>query len=139
MSAMSDPSIPLSMLTQFHREIVIPDIERIVGASERRLRDEMYALHDASLVRFERLETEYSSIKAGLGRVEQRLDSLAVEHRDLVAEVRRLDERLSRIEKRLEELVTSQQRYALQAEVQSLRARLDVVEAQVAALQKPRS
>ena len=99
----------------------------------------MYALHDASLVRFERLETEYSSIKAGLGRVEQRLDSLAVEHRDLVAEVRRLDERLSRIEKRLEELVTSQQRYALQAEVQSLRARLDVVEAQVAALQKPRS
>src|SRR5207247_4929433 len=35
-----------------------------------RLRDEMYALHDASLVRFERLETEYSSIKAGLGRVE---------------------------------------------------------------------
>ena len=67
---MSDPSIPLSMLTQFHREIVVPDIERIVGASERRLRDEMYALHDASLVRFERLETEYSSIKAGLGRVE---------------------------------------------------------------------
>jgi predicted nucleic acid-binding Zn-ribbon protein len=128
------------MLAQFHREIVVPDIERIVGASERRLGDEMYALHDASLARFERLETEYAAIKAGLGRVEQRLDSLAAEHRDLVAEVRRLDERLSRVEKRLDELVTtSQQRYALQAEVQSLRARLDVVEAQVAALQKPRS
>jgi len=40
------------MLTQFHREVVVPDIERIVGTSERRLRDEMYALHDAALVRF---------------------------------------------------------------------------------------
>jgi len=69
---MSDPSIPLSMLTQFHREVVIPDIERIVGASERRLRDEMHTLHDASLVRFERLETdvEVQNLRARLDVVE---------------------------------------------------------------------
>ena len=134
---MSDPSIPLSMLAQFHREIIVPDIERIVGASERRLRDEMHALHDSLLVKFERLETQ--AITVSLSRVEQRLDSLAAEHRELTAEVRRLDERLSRVEKRLDELVVSQQQYALQAEVQTLRARLDAVDAQIAALQKPRS
>lgn len=137
MSAMSDPSIPLSMLTQFHRDVMVTDIERIVGASERRLRDEMHTLHDASLVALERLETEYASIKAGLGKVEQRLDSLEAQHRDLGAEVRRLNERLSRVEKRLDELVASQQRYALQADVQELRARLDALEAQVDALRRP--
>ena len=138
---MSDPSIPLSMLTRFHREVVIPDIERIVGGTvgsmERRLRDEMHTLHDSLLVKFERLDTEYEAIKAGLARVEQRLDSLEAGHRDLAAQVRRLDERLSRVEKSLEDLVASQHRFALQSEVQALRARLDVVEAQVTALKKP--
>jgi hypothetical protein len=46
------------MLMQFHREVVVPDIERIVGASERRLRDEMHGLHDALLVRLDHLETD---------------------------------------------------------------------------------
>jgi len=73
---MSDPSIPLSMLTQFHRDVVVPDIERIVGASERRLRDETRTLHDGSLVRLEGLELESAAIEAGLRRVEGRLDSL---------------------------------------------------------------
>jgi len=122
---MSDPSIPLSMLMQFHREVFVPDIERIVGASERRL-----------LERFEGLEMESAAIEAGLHRVEERLDSL-VEHRHLATEVRRLDERLGHVEKRLDELVASQQRDALQAEVQKLRARVNVLEAQVAARQKP--
>jgi len=136
MSAMSDPSIPFSILAQFHREVIVPDMERIVGASERRLGDEMHTLHDASRVRFEGLEMESSAIEAGLHRVEGRLDSL-VEHRELAAEVRGLDERLLHVEKRLDELVASQQRDALQTEVQKLRARMNVVEAQVAALQKP--
>jgi hypothetical protein len=46
------------MLTQFHREVIVPDIERIVGASEWRLCDEMHRLHDALLVRFEDLEMQ---------------------------------------------------------------------------------
>jgi hypothetical protein len=34
----------LPVLTRFHREIVVPDIERIVGASEQRLRRDAFAL-----------------------------------------------------------------------------------------------
>ncbi len=49
----------VKVLTQFHREIVIPDIERIVGnaveGSERRLRDEMHAGFDALAQRLDRL------------------------------------------------------------------------------------
>ena len=133
---MSDPSIPFSILAQFHREAVVPDIERIVGASERRLSDEIHTARDASLARVESLEVESAAIEAGLRRVEERLDSL-VAHRELAAEVRQLDDRLGRVEKRLDELVASQQLDALQAEVQKLRARVSVVEAQVATLQKP--
>ena len=48
-------------LTKFHREIVLPDIERIVGnaveGSERRLRDEMQTGFDALAQRLDRLET----------------------------------------------------------------------------------
>jgi len=136
---MSEQPITWSVLMRFHREVFLPDLERIVvdgvGGAERHLRDEMHVLHDSLLVRFERLEIV--DIKAGLDRVEQRLDSLEPDVRDLTAQMRRLDERLSRVEKRLDELAASPQRDTLQAQVQDLKARLDVVEAQVAALQKP--
>jgi len=70
---MSEQPITLSVLARFHREVLLPDVERIVGSAVDGLRDEMHALHDSSLVRFERLETEYEAIKAGLSRVERRL------------------------------------------------------------------
>ena len=76
---MSDLSIPLAALARFHREVIVPDIERIVGASEQRLRDQMHALHGASLTTMGRLEFEYQAIKAGLVRVEGRL--VAIEER----------------------------------------------------------
>jgi hypothetical protein len=103
----------------------IPAMERIVEASERRL-----------LERLDGLELESAAIEAGLRRVEERLDSL-VQHRELAAELRQLDDRLSRVEKRLDDLVASEHRDALQTEVQKLRARVSVLEAQVTTLQKP--
>lgn len=36
---MGDDLIPI--LTRFHREILLPDVKRVVEASEQRLRDEM--------------------------------------------------------------------------------------------------
>src|SRR5687768_472926 len=119
---MSDQSIPLSVLAEFHREVIVPDIERIVGGAERRLRDEMHGVHDSLLTRLDRLEFEYQAIRAGLVRVEERLESLEAEHRDLVATVHRLDERLSRVEKRLDEMVSAGDAHPTRTEVQDLRA-----------------
>jgi hypothetical protein len=49
----------VQVLTEFHLEIVVPDIERIVGTaiegSERRLRDEMHAGFDALAQRLDRV------------------------------------------------------------------------------------
>jgi hypothetical protein len=53
----------LPVLARFHREVVLPDIKRVVQEavtdSEQRLRDEMHSLFDAQAQRLDRLETEY--------------------------------------------------------------------------------
>jgi hypothetical protein len=91
---MSDQPLTLIVLAQFHRQVILPDIERVVGAAvggcERRLRDEMHTLHDFVLTRLDRLEIEYEAIKAGLGRLENRFEQTE-------ARLDRIDARLERI------------------------------------------
>jgi len=47
---MSDQPLTLAALAQFHRQVIVPDIQRIVAAtveaSEQRLRDEMHGLQE---------------------------------------------------------------------------------------------
>jgi predicted nuclease with TOPRIM domain len=106
----------VQVLTRFHRDVVVPDVERIVGnaveGSERRLRDEMQAGFDALAQRLDRLETEYHMLVAGLKRVEERLDrveqhldkmALRSEVLDLKARVDGLQEQVRTLEARLED------------------------------------
>ena len=102
---MRDDLIPI--LTEFHRQIVLPEIERIVTASETRLRDEMNARLDAIYQRFDRLETEYHMIVAGLKRIEERMD--------------RLEQQLGKL--------------ALRSELLDLKARVDALQDQVRLLE----
>jgi chromosome segregation ATPase len=105
-----DDLIPI--LTKFHREIVVPDIEQIVGASERRVRDEMHTLFDALAQRLDRLETEYQMLVVGLKRVEERLErveqqldkmALRSDLLELKSRVNSLQEQVRTLESRLEE------------------------------------
>ena len=138
MSPMSDQPITLAVLAQFHREIILPDIQKVVEASEGRLRNEMYGLHDSVLQKLATLETEYEALKAGLGRVEDQLERmderigvLERQYQDLLAGFHRLEERLARVEKNVDELVAGRDREPLRAEVADLRARVDSLQAQV--------
>jgi len=65
---MADDLIPI--LARFHREVVLPDIQRIVGEAVGGLEGRMNAHFDAIYQRFDRLETEYQMLVAGLRRVE---------------------------------------------------------------------
>ena len=107
---MTDDLLPI--LTRFHREVVLPDIKRIVGdaveGAERRLRDEMQTGFDALAQRLDRLETEYQMLVAGLKRVEERLD---------------------RVEQRLDKM-------ALKSEILELKTRVDALQGQVQALEE---
>jgi hypothetical protein len=60
----------VQVLAKFHREVLVPDTERIVGASEQRLRNEMHTLFDALAQQIQELKTEYHMLVAGLTRVE---------------------------------------------------------------------
>jgi hypothetical protein len=63
----------IPILAKFHREVVLPDIERIVGnaveGAERRLRDEMHTLFDALAARLDRLLQEH--VRARESRIER--------------------------------------------------------------------
>ena len=92
MPPLSDQPLTLGALAEFlprfHREVILPDIQRVAAESERRLVDQIERLWDALLDTRERRETEYLLLKSGIARVEERLE--------------RVDDRLSRIEVRLD-------------------------------------
>jgi hypothetical protein len=54
---MSDQPITLAVLAQFHREIFLPDFERVVRESEFRLRNEMQTSHDEIVDGLDKLVT----------------------------------------------------------------------------------
>ena len=64
----------VDVLTRFHRDVVIPDIERIVDARiDARItpfRDEVMTHFDTIDHRFDRLESETASLKSAVRRLE---------------------------------------------------------------------
>jgi predicted nuclease with TOPRIM domain len=110
-SRIGDVEDLVQVLTKFHREVIAPDIERIVGASEGRLRDEMHTLFDALAQRLDRLETEYQMVVVGLKRVEERLD--------------RLEQKLDKMALRSELVELKARVDGLQEQVRIIEARLD--------------
>ncbi len=99
------------VLAGFHRDVLLPDVQRVVADSERRLRDEMHGLFDAQAKHLDGLETEYQMIVAALRRVEARLEA---------------------VEKRLDEM---ERRMALRSEVDDLKARVEALQKKIAQLE----
>jgi len=56
---MSDQPLTLAVLAEFHRQVILPDVRRVVNeavqSSESRLRDEMHGLHDVLVGRLDML------------------------------------------------------------------------------------
>jgi chromosome segregation ATPase len=134
-------------LAKFHRDVIAPDIQRIVGdavsGSEGRLRNEMQGFHDSILKKLGDLETESAAIKIGLKRVEERLDLVEVrlgkvEDRldGVETALRRLEGRLSRVEKRIDEIAEPQP--GLRAEVQQLKTSIESLQGRIDALERRR-
>jgi len=70
----------LSVLTRFHRDVLRPDFERMLGDVELRLRDEMQTGFDALAQRLDKLEpVELKALVEGLQQqvraLEERLSS----------------------------------------------------------------
>lgn len=63
---MGDDLIPI--LTRFHREILLPDVKRVVEASEQRLRDEMQTGLDSVARELAGLQEQVRTLEARLGQ-----------------------------------------------------------------------
>lgn len=109
---MSDAPLTLAVLAKFHQDVFLPDVQRIVGEAVDSLERRIDAKFDGVYQRFDRLETEYQMIVAGLRRVEERLDALTeVEQKlalrsdlqQLKARVDALQQKIREVEGRLEE------------------------------------
>jgi chromosome segregation ATPase len=111
------PDDLLHVLTRFHREVVMPDVKSTVddavGSAVGGLRNEMLTHFDGIYHRFDRLETEYLAITAGLGRLEKQMDALekrmaamekqmtALEKRDVRHELEDLKARVADLQQRI--------------------------------------
>jgi polyhydroxyalkanoate synthesis regulator phasin len=104
------PDDLLSVLTRFHREVVVPDIERIVDARlDAKLspfRQEMLANFDAVFKRLDRLESEYASLSAAVRRLEERMAAVEqkIDKLALRSELVELKERVQALELRIADL-----------------------------------
>ena len=105
------PDDLLSVLTRFHREVVVPDITRIVderfGSHLSPFRDEVLTNFDAVFKRLDRLEDEYQALAAAVGRLEARMTA---------------------VEEKIEKL-------ALRSELDDLRSRVEELQQKIAALE----
>lgn len=103
-----------AVLTRFHREVVVPDIERIVDERIAPLRREMLDGFGHIYAQLDRLETEYQALKAG---------------------VRRLEEKVESLEKRVASIETKLDRMALRSELMELKERVLEIEHRIAQLE----
>ncbi len=108
----------IPVLTKFHREILVPDIERIVTASEQRLRDEMHTLFDSLAGELSSLRELFHMLDAGFKRLEERLE--------------RLEQRMDRVDARLDKLALRSELIELKSRVDGLQSQVRILEARLA-------
>ena len=105
---MPDESVTFSTLVRYHREILAPDFERMLGGLEERIDRRFQGHLDEIDQRFDRLETEYQMLLSGVRRLEERMDSI----------------------------VALQEKAVLRSELQQLQARVDALQAQIHQVEK---
>ena len=105
---MADQPLTLAALARFHQEILLPEVREVVREEVHQEvgahRNETQTGFDAIAQRFDRLETEYHMLVAGMKRIEERPD--------------RVEQKLDRFALKLDVL-------ALKARVEALERRLD--------------
>jgi chromosome segregation ATPase len=136
----------LQVLTRFHQEVIIPDVQRIVedaiDKSVGSLRNDMYSHFDAIYVRFDRLESEYYALKSWMGRIDERLARVESEVQSLNARMDRVESELQfvkshlrALEMRVADIEKKIDRLATETELVEIRQQIVILNDRVAALE----
>jgi septal ring factor EnvC (AmiA/AmiB activator) len=136
----------LQLLTRYHREVMLPDVQRIVDdaidKSVGALRNDMYSHFDAMYVRFDRLESEYYALKSWMSRIDERLARVESEVRSLSVRMDRVESELqfvkshlTALEMRVSDIEKKIDRLATESELVEIRQQIVVMNGRIAALE----
>jgi chromosome segregation ATPase len=132
----------LQVLAQFHREVVLPDAQRISDNAVAALRNEMYTQFDGVYVRFNRLEPEYQALRSGLSRIDERLSRVESEVQSLSARAGRVESELQSVKSSLAtlegllvEIDKKTDRLATEADVLEIKQQVETLNDRIAALE----
>jgi predicted nucleic acid-binding Zn-ribbon protein len=114
----------LRVLTRFHQEVLVPDIERIFEERLAPFRGEVLSHFDAIYRRFDRLEDESVALKGGLLRLEERMAALENRMAALEVGMGAVGQKLERMALRSELLELKEQVAALDQRIAQLEAAL---------------
>ena len=92
-------------LMQFHREIALPDMQRMIDKQTEVMNvrfDQVYTLFDGVFGKFDRLESELVALKGGLARLEARMSDVETRLTDVEARLTNVESRLSSVESELQ-------------------------------------
>jgi chromosome segregation ATPase len=120
-----------STLAASHRDILIPDLQRMIATPIRELRDDVHALLDAQAQDIRALQTEYQMIVAGLKRVEGQLDRVDGRLEKVEGRLGQAEAALGRIEAKVDKQVLRSELRELQAKVDGLQGQMRVLEARL--------
>lgn len=116
----------LQVLAQFHREVILPDVQRIVDEAVGALRNDMYSHFDGIYGRFDRLESEYYALKSWMSRIDERLTRIESEVESLNGRMGRVESELQSLNGRVGRVETELQ--AVKSHVRALEMRVTDIE-----------
>jgi len=136
----------LQVLTRFHREVFLPDVQRIVDETVEKsvgaLRNDMNSHFDGMYVRFDRLESEYQALRSWLGRLDERLARVESEVQSLNARMGRVElelqfvkSHLIALEMRVTDIEKKIDRLATESELIGIRQQIVILNDRIAALE----
>jgi chromosome segregation ATPase len=130
------------VLTQFHREVILPDVQRIVDDAYGKLRNEMYTQFDGVYMRFDRMESEYYALKSWMSRLDERLARIESEVQSLNARMGRVETELQAVksnlvalEMRVTDIENKIDRLATETELVEIRQQIVLLNGRIAALE----
>jgi chromosome segregation ATPase len=129
-------------LMQFHREIALPDMQRLIDKQTELMNarfDHVYKLFDGVFGKLEGLDSEMVALKGGLARLEARLTDVESRLTSVESELQFVKSELGRLERWRSDIETrfdaSEQNAARDAKLAEINEQLEIMNARIAALE----
>jgi len=103
MPPISEPSVTLAALVEYHHEVLAPDFQRVHERLDR-MAGRIEGHFDEICHRFDHLETEYSAVQASMASIEERLYRIELRLDSIEQQRGRVPRRVADVLDRIDEI-----------------------------------